>query len=69
MESHVITVEEKAVAEAIAKGLTNWFDTDPVVREADGGWGVFVGGMVPETSRLLMNNYGLGVADAKTGKI
>lgn len=41
MESHVITVEEKAVAEAIAKGLTNWFDTDPVVREADGGWGGF----------------------------
>jgi hypothetical protein len=69
MESHVITVVDKAVAEAIAKGLTNWFHTEPVVREADDGWGVFVGGIIPENARLLMNNYGLGVADAKTGKI
>ena len=69
MENHVITVEDKAVAEAIAKGLTNWFHTSPVVREAEDGWGVFVDGIVPETARLQMNNYGLGVADAKTGKI
>lgn len=69
MESHVITVDDKAVAEAIAKGLMNWFHTEPVVREAEGGWGVFVGGIVPESARLLMNNYGLGVADVKTGKI
>jgi len=69
MESQVITVEEKIIAEAIAKGLTNWFNCTPVVRETDGGWGVFVGGIVPENARLLMNNYGLGVADAKAGKI
>jgi len=69
MENRVIIVDDQAVAESISKGLTTWFNCDPVVRETDGGWGVFVGGIVPESARLLMNNYGLGVADAKSGKI
>jgi hypothetical protein len=30
---------------------------------------VFVGGIAPENARLLMNHYGLGVADAKAGKV
>ncbi len=69
MESHVITVDDKAVAEAIAKGLAVWFNCDPQVREDEGAWGIFVGGIVPENARLLMNHYGLGVMDAKTGKV
>jgi len=69
MESQVITVDDKAVAEAIAKGLANWFSSEPILRESEGGWGVFVGGIVPENARLLMNHYGLGVADAKAGKV
>ncbi len=69
MDIQVITVDDKAIAESISKGLTAWFSCEPVVRETDGGWGVFVGGIVPENARLLMNNYGLGVADAKSGKI
>jgi hypothetical protein len=69
MESHVITVEDKAIAEAIAKGLTNWFHNNPFVRQTEDGWGVFVNGIVPENARLLMNNYALGVADAKTGQV
>ena len=69
MENQVITVDEKSIAEAIAKGLPTYFSCEPVVRKTEAGWGVFVGGIVPESARLLMNNYGLGVSDAKTGKI
>jgi hypothetical protein len=69
MESQVITVDDKSIAEAIAKGLPNWFQCSPVVRETEGGWAVFVGGIVPEHARLLMNHYGLGVLDGKSGRI
>jgi hypothetical protein len=69
MESHVITVEEQSLAESISKGLSGWFNCDPSVRAVEGGWGVYVGGIVPENARLLMNHYGLGVLDAKTGKV
>jgi hypothetical protein len=69
MESHVITVDEKAIAEAIAKGLTFYFNCEPLVREAGDGWGVFVSGIVPENARLLMNHYALGIADVKAGRV
>ncbi len=69
MESQVITVANKEIAEAIAKGLRLWFESDPTIRQAEDGWGVFVGGIVPESVRLLMNHYGLGVLDCKTGRV
>jgi len=69
MESQVITVDNKDIAESIVKGLRLWFKTDPDIRETTDGWAVFVTGIVPENIRLLMNHYGLGVLDCKTGKV
>lgn len=69
MESQVISVSDKEVAEAIVKGLRLWFESDPTIREEHGGWAVFVSGIVPESVRLLMNHYSLGVLDCKTGKV
>lgn len=69
MESQVITVSTKEIAEAIVKGLRLWFESDPAIREADDGWTVLVTGIVPESVRLLMNHYSLGVLDCKTGRV
>ena len=69
MESQVITVANKELAEAIAKGLRLWFECDPAVRQVADGWAVIVIGIVPETVRLLMNHYSLGVLDCKTGRV
>jgi len=69
MESQVITVDEKEIAEAIAKGLRLWFESDPAVRQASNGWEVVVTGIVPESVRLLMNHYSLGVLDSKSGRV
>jgi len=69
MESHVISVANRDIAEAIAKGLRLWFETDPAIREAEGGWAVIVAGIVPESVRLQMNHYSLGVLDCKTGRV
>jgi hypothetical protein len=69
MESQVITVGNKEVAEAIVKGLRLWFESDPTIREADGGWAIIVAGIVPESVRLLMNHYSLGVLDSKSGRV
>lgn len=69
MESQVISVDNKDIAEAIAKGLRLWFETDPAIREAEDGWAIFVTGIVPESVRLQMNNYSLGVLDSKTGRV
>lgn len=68
MESQVITVGNKEIAEAIVKGLRLWFESDPTIREVEDGWTVFVIGIVPENVRLLMNHYSLGVLDCKTGR-
>ena len=69
MESQVITVGNKEIAEAIVKGLRLWFECDPTIREAEDGWEVSVTGIVPESVRLLMNHYSLGVLDSKTGRV
>lgn len=69
MESQVISVDSKEIAEAIAKGLCLWFESDPVIRQDAGGWAVIVTGIVPESVRLLMNHYSLGVLDSKTGRV
>ena len=70
MESQVITVGTKEIAEAVVKGLRLWFESDPTIRsEADGGWTVLITGIVPESVRLLMNHYSLGVLDCKTGRV
>lgn len=69
MEVEVITVDERDVAEAIVKGLRLWFESTPSIREAQGGWAVSVHGTVPESIRLLMNHYSLGVLDCKTGRV
>lgn len=69
MESLVITVENKEVAEAIVKGLRLWFESDPTLRQSQEGWAVIVPGIVPESVRLLMNHYSLGVLDSKTGRV
>lgn len=69
MESQVITVDNKEVAEAITKGLRLWFEGDLTIRPAADGWAVFVAGIVPESVRLLMNHYSLGVLDSKTGRV
>jgi hypothetical protein len=69
MEFQVITVDNKEIAEAIVKGLRLWFETDPTIRKGEDGWAVFVTGIVPESVRLLMNHYSLGVLDSKTGKV
>jgi hypothetical protein len=69
MESEVIKVGDKQIAESIAKGLRSWFESEPGVRETGDGWAVFVTGIVPEQVRLLMNHYSLGVLDSKTGKV
>lgn len=69
MESQIISVGSKEVAEAIANGLRLWLESDLVIRESEGAWAVVVTGMVPESVRLLMNHYGLGVLDSKTGRV
>lgn len=69
MESQVITVDKKEVAEAIVKGLRLWFESDPTIRQAEDGWAVSVTGIIPESVRLLMNHYSLGVLDSKTGRV
>ena len=69
MESQVISVSDKEIAEAIAKGLRLWFESDPTIREEQGSWAVIVTGIVPESVRLLMNHYSLGVLDCKTGRV
>jgi hypothetical protein len=69
MESQVITVADKETAEAIVKGLRLWFESDVAVRQADDGWAVIVTGIVPESARLLMNHYSLGVLDSKSGRV
>ena len=69
MECEVITVGERQIAESIAQGLRQWFESAPDVRQTNEGWSVFVTGIVPENVRLMMNHYGLGVLDSKTGKI
>ncbi|MGC2208531.1 MAG: hypothetical protein WA532_00350 [Candidatus Korobacteraceae bacterium] len=69
MESQVITVGTKEIAQAIVNGLRLWFESDPTIREEDGGWTVLVTGIVPESVRLLMNHYSLGVLDCKTGRV
>ena len=69
MESQVIAVDDKEIAEAIAKGLQLWFETEPTIRHAPEGWAVIVTGIVPESVRLLMNHYSLGVLDTKTGRV
>jgi hypothetical protein len=69
MESQVITVDEKEVAEAIVKGLRLWFESDPTIRQAQDGYEIVVTGIVPESVRLLMNHYSLGVLDCKSGRV
>jgi hypothetical protein len=69
MESQVISVSNKETAEAIVKGLRLWFESDPTIRKADDGWAIIVTGIVPESVRLLMNHYSLGVLDSKTGRV
>jgi hypothetical protein len=69
MESQVISVGNKDIAEAIVKGLRLWFESDPAIRETEDGFAIFVPGIVPESARLLMNHYGLGVLDSKTGRV
>jgi hypothetical protein len=69
MESQVITVDTKEIAEAIAKGLRLWFESDPTIQQAKDGWAISVTGIVPESVRLLMNHYSLGVLDSKTGRV
>jgi hypothetical protein len=69
MEAEVITVFNKEIAESIAKGLSQWFESKPGIRETKDGWVVFVTGIVPENIRLLMNHYSLGVLDSKSGKV
>jgi hypothetical protein len=69
MESQVISVDTKELAEAIAKGMRLWFESDLVIRESEGRWEVVATGIVPESVRLLMNHYGLGVLDCKTGRV
>jgi hypothetical protein len=69
MESQVISVGNKEVAEAIVKGLRHWFESDLTIRQADDRWEVYAAGIVPESVRLLMNHYSLGVLDSKTGKV
>jgi len=69
MESQVISVSNKEVAEAIVKGLRLWFESDPTIREDKDGWAILVTGIVPESVRLLMNHYSLGVLDCKTGRV
>jgi hypothetical protein len=69
MESQVISVSNKEIAEAIVKGLRLWFESDPTIRAADDGWTISVTGIVPESVRLLMNHYSLGVLDSKTGRV
>jgi hypothetical protein len=69
VESQVISVGNKEVAEAIAKGLRHWFEGDLTIRQSDDGWDIYVAGIVPESVRLLMNHYSLGVLDSKSGKV
>lgn len=69
MESQVISVGNKEIAEAIVKGLRLWFESEPTIREERDGWAVIVTGIVPESVRLLMNHYSLGVLDSKTGRV
>ncbi len=69
MESQVIAVGNKEVAEAIAKGLRLWFECAPSIREEEGSWVIIVAGIIPESVRLLMNHYSLGVLDSKTGRV
>jgi len=69
MESQVIQLASKEIAEAIARGLRLWFESDPQVRQVPDGWAVIVPGIVPESVRLLMNHYSLGVLDCKTGRV
>jgi hypothetical protein len=69
MESLVISVGNREIAEAIAKGLRLWFESDPIIRREEAEWAVFVTGIVPESVRLLMSHYGLGVLDSKTGRV
>jgi hypothetical protein len=69
MEIEVITVGDREIAEAIVKGLQLWFESSPGIRKAEGGWAVFVSGIVPESVRLMMNHYSLGVLDCKTGRV
>jgi hypothetical protein len=69
MESQVISVSDKEIAQAIANGLRLWFESEPIVRESEGAWAVVVTGILPESVRLLMNHYGLGVLDCKTGRV
>jgi hypothetical protein len=69
MESLIISVGNKEVAEAIAKGLRNWFEGDLTIRQSESVWDIYVAGIVPESVRLLMNHYSLGVLDCKTGKV
>jgi len=69
MESQIISVDNKATAEAIAKGLSLWFESAPVIRESPEGWAIVVTGIVPESVRLLMNHYSLGILDCKTGRV
>ena len=69
MESQVISVADKGIAEAIAKGLQLWFECTPVLRESEGNWAIQVPGIIPESVRLLMNHYSLGVLDSKTGRV
>jgi hypothetical protein len=69
MESQVISVGNKEIAEAIVKGLRLWFESEPTIREDKDGWAIFVTGIVPESVRLLMNHYSLGVLDCKTGRV
>jgi hypothetical protein len=69
MENEVITVSDRDVAEAIVRGLKLWFESDPSIHQAEGGWSVSVRGIMPESVRLQMNHYSLGVLDCKTGRI
>jgi hypothetical protein len=69
MESQVISVAKKEIAEAIVKGLRLWFESDVAIRQADDGWAVIATGIVPENARLLMTHYSLGVLDSKSGRI
>jgi hypothetical protein len=69
MEIEVITVGDRDIAEAIVKGLELWFESVPSIRETPVGWSVFIKGIVPESVRLLMNHYSLGVLDCKTGRV
>jgi len=69
MEVEVINVESKQVAESIATGLRTYFQSDLSVRQVGAEWSVIATGIVPESVRLLMNHYGLGVLDCKSGKL